>query len=606
MCMMDKYYLTEDEAIMLGCLRMQVIFTSIHENLHLSSCLFYIKAESGDFNPKIHNLDVIKERVTSRFPNPVREKLKTLTSANATDLCSRVQGAYARLAGKLKAESQINYLECLRTWCPFYGSTFFDVQCQYDENPLDASSSPPVLPMSAAIGPLALFLIVSNNSSTKSSTSTASISSSTTMIRHPYHRIVKWVCHADKHIFTYWIIKATTSLDAVDEAQRQYQAEQEKEGNFDAGGFDVRPFCDCVYLVCPQVRELEYLVKSYVHILRPGLNRLTSAPSLPGASGELLPVPLSPSVLLEDGEEGEEINSSISGSGDAYFPSSGGDNDREKETEKVTRRRSMLGALLGIGTASPETQEAPSKSTLKSSGSGLELNNNGSSSSDSGPPLQSAAPPIEDATKTKSLFRSIYGSGNSNSSSSGNRKTAKKKKSVNFSDKVDVSATPPPVPTAGGEEEADSDIEPPDEEEDEGGDDSDEGGAEAEGAQNMTVKFAAGISDVQDSPLRDWSEVDDLDSDDDGPPVSNAVYKKKSNLPDGSVGAPPPPPPPPQRRSSVDAIRRASTAIFGTFRAKASDKSDPTSGGAVSDPEETKQQSSEEQKKKSHSEASEL
>ena len=127
-------------------------------------------------------------------------------------------------------------------------------------------------------------------------------------MRHPYNRIVKWVCHADKHIFTYWTIKPSSSLEAVEEAQRAFEEEKEERGDFDSTtAFDVRPFCDCVYLVhscylskpdcivlknncpsqvCPQVRELEYLLKSYVHILRPGLSRADIAPSLPGATGD--------------------------------------------------------------------------------------------------------------------------------------------------------------------------------------------------------------------------------------------------------------------------------------------------------------------------------
>ena len=113
-------------------------------------------------------------------------------------------------------------------WCPFYGSTFFDLQCQYDDNPMDDANSPPVLPMSAAVGPLALLLVVSGSNS----------NSTSTMMRHPYNRIVKWVCHADKHIFTYWIIKPTSSLEAVEEQQRKFQEEQESSGSSESTSFD--------------------------------------------------------------------------------------------------------------------------------------------------------------------------------------------------------------------------------------------------------------------------------------------------------------------------------------------------------------------------------
>lgn len=47
--------------------------------------------------------------------------------------------------------------------------------------------------------------------------------------------------------------------------------------------FDTQKFCDCVYLVTPQVKELDYLVKSYVEAVA-GV-----APALPRATGELLP-----------------------------------------------------------------------------------------------------------------------------------------------------------------------------------------------------------------------------------------------------------------------------------------------------------------------------
>lgn len=83
MCMTGKYYLTEDESILLGCLKMQ--------------------AESGDFNPATHDLKVMKNRVASRFPNPARTKMKALSSmAHASDeFAGRVQSLYARCAGKV-------------------------------------------------------------------------------------------------------------------------------------------------------------------------------------------------------------------------------------------------------------------------------------------------------------------------------------------------------------------------------------------------------------------------------------------------------------------------------------------------------------------------
>ena len=51
--------------------------------------------------------------------------------------------------------------------------------------------------MTAAIGPLAIFLITNTESPV--------------IMRHPYKRIVKWIAHADKHIFAYWVIKPMVS-----------------------------------------------------------------------------------------------------------------------------------------------------------------------------------------------------------------------------------------------------------------------------------------------------------------------------------------------------------------------------------------------------------
>jgi hypothetical protein len=175
------------------------------------------------------------------------------------DLAYRVLAVYARIAGKHKIEAQIEYLQCLRTWCPFYGATFFDVQCQYDDNPLDVKSSPPVIAMDAAIGELAIFLITATDPPA--------------IMRHPYKRIIKWIAHADKHIFTYWVIKPDIRLSDIE----QYQDSNR------GGEFDPRPYCDCVYLVSQQVRELEYLVKSYVASGR------DVPPVLPGAPEELQP-----------------------------------------------------------------------------------------------------------------------------------------------------------------------------------------------------------------------------------------------------------------------------------------------------------------------------
>lgn len=180
-------------------------------------------------------------------------------SRAAEDLANRALAMYARVAGKSKVEAQLDYLECLRTWCPFYGSTFYDVQCQYDDNPLDANSTPPVISMNACIGPLAIFLITPTEPPV--------------IMRHPYKRIIKWVTHPDKHIFTYWVIKPNISISDMEEYQEEHRG----------GDVDTRQFCDCVYLVTSQVRELEHLVKTYIEAVT------DIPPSLPGATDELLP-----------------------------------------------------------------------------------------------------------------------------------------------------------------------------------------------------------------------------------------------------------------------------------------------------------------------------
>jgi hypothetical protein len=174
------------------------------------------------------------------------------------DLALRVQTFYARLSGKTKVDAQLDYLSSLRTFCPFYGSSFYDVHCQYDENPLEQDSTPPVIMMVASIGPLAITLMTQTEPPV--------------VMRHPYKRIIKWISYPDKHIFTYWVIKPQVSFADIEE----YQDET-------SGDLDTKRFCDCVYLVTSQVNELEYLVKSYVETIA------NQPPVLPFAEDELLP-----------------------------------------------------------------------------------------------------------------------------------------------------------------------------------------------------------------------------------------------------------------------------------------------------------------------------
>jgi hypothetical protein len=272
-------------------------------------------------------------------------------SGAADDLAIRVQGMYARIAGKLKLEAQIDFLNCLRTWCPFYGSTFFEVQCQYDYTPLDSSSTPPVIMMNVAVGPLAVFLITATDPPV--------------IMRHPYKRIIKWIAHPDKHIFTYWVIKAEVTLADM---------EQHQQNHTGGGDFDARPYCDCVYLVSPQVRELEYLVHSYVQCRR------NVSPCLAGAPEELQDLLILPAftalstkqsaaeAAAEEEEEeygndnnsssnsyagGEGNGSSASGSSKAAAAASAPAPAPASRPATAQRRASRLGVFLNALGAGP-------------------------------------------------------------------------------------------------------------------------------------------------------------------------------------------------------------------------------------------------------------
>ena len=114
MCMTGRYYLSEDESLLLGCLRMQ--------------------ADSGDYRPEMHTLELIQVRIANHFPRPASITMRALLSptlrgsGRAEAMAEKVMFLYARIAGKHKAEAQIDFLQTLRTWCPFYGATFFTVQ----------------------------------------------------------------------------------------------------------------------------------------------------------------------------------------------------------------------------------------------------------------------------------------------------------------------------------------------------------------------------------------------------------------------------------------------------------------------------------------------
>lgn len=308
-CLSGLYFLTEDESLLLGCLKMQ--------------------AEMGDFDSRFHSVEGIKARVVNRFPNPIRAKMKALCSATlggtnlSNELAGRVQAMYAHLAGKSKCDAQIDFLNTLRTWSPFYGASFFNVQCQYDESPLDPKSSPPTLPMRACVCPLAIIL--------------TSADEPPAFLRHAYSRIVRWTAHADKHIFVYWVLKPGESIpedsDGEEESENRGKTSRDADEDDKGGiglsksGHDLRALCDCVYLVSEYVNEIQHLVKSYLRVAS------DIPPSLPGATGDLL-APASPNQAGSSTQPDEEEEA------EAPSPS-------QKAMEQLPARRASAFARLG-------------------------------------------------------------------------------------------------------------------------------------------------------------------------------------------------------------------------------------------------------------------
>ncbi len=383
MSVTGRYYLSDDEAILLGCLRMQ--------------------ADSGDFQPEIHTLENLKIRVCTRFPRPISTQMRALMSPTlvgngmADALAERIMFLYARIAGKHKAEAQIEFLQTLRTWCPFYGATFFTVQCQYDDGA--SEEEPPVTTMNVAIGPLAIFLITQADP--------------LVILRHPYKRIVKWVAYRDKHIFCYWSVKPGISLKDVEQAQLQEKKSAEAAGRIYQAetDFDATSYCDCIYLVTPNCGELEYLVRSYVAMLKED-----ELPKLRGATGDLLPP--EPSELLL-GSLGEKLGvriGEVDGDDDNDGPSAEkvpvkkvpvAPEKPEKQENFASRFGALFSALGGFksttednsaGNASAEMYLAP-----VTAGSGL-----GSDGIDDDQPGAGFGDDCAGVASKTNLFRNVY------------------------------------------------------------------------------------------------------------------------------------------------------------------------------------------------------
>ena len=370
MCFTGRYYLSEEESILLGCLKMQ--------------------AESGDFKPEIHTIDIIRHRVASRFPNPARNKMRALLSPTlsggglADALAYRVQHLYARIAGKHKAEAQIEFLLTLRTWCPFYGATFFSVQCQFDDGLEE--EEPPVTSVHAAVGPLAIFLITQQEPPM--------------ILRHPYKRILKWIAYKDKHIFHYWVIKSHIKISDIEEAQALHNKD------FPSEDFNPQQFCDCVYLVLPTCGELEYLVRSYVNLLRDVM------PKLKGAKGDLLP--FSSKLRRTSSVSKLQSTGGVGGSTPTYAV----DEIPEKPAKKRAKRFEKLFRAIGAYEEEEGDEEgSPRNSTSSASKSGRRSSVKvrrrslaAGSGIDADSDNDEDAPGFGDdsALVSKSLFQSIY------------------------------------------------------------------------------------------------------------------------------------------------------------------------------------------------------
>jgi hypothetical protein len=319
--------------------------------------------------------------------------------------------------------------------------------------------------------------------------------------------------------------------------------------------------------------------------------------------GELLP-------SLEEDEQAEDPSTTgkVADNGDALFPTSGGNSNNSKET---SRRRSMLGSLLS-GFGGQDTPDSATKSPTNkksvdkhvSSGSGLDLNG---STDDVDATLGSSS--TDSTVKTKSFFKTIYGKNKSDTS------TKKSKKTVNFSDKVDVkvmesipdSPSPPPPPPPppvrslkqlgfGEVESASEDTQSPTPDTEDENVDDDNGDDDGDDSDIERRKGSDDSDDDGEAEKRGWGweAVDDLDSEDEGggvpvPPSSSSNKQPEEESTPTSTSNAATTVRTSGRRSSVDAIR---SAIFSAFRGKASEDGGDTDGANWDDDDhvDTKQQ----------------
>ncbi|CAE7797297.1 unnamed protein product, partial [Symbiodinium microadriaticum] len=232
-----------------------------------------------------------------------------------------------------KPEAQIEFIRTLRTWCPFYGAAFFSADCQYDDAPADATNEPPVIRMTAAVTDKGIYLITSG--------------SPPIILRQPYSRIVKWTTHTDMNIFCFWVLKEKYQLRDILALQQRYT---ESDGsNVDSpDDFDPNRYCDCIYLVCEEVDEIDFLVRCNVDMRKTG-----RSPLLPGDSPDE-----DDSEADEEPPGGTQEGNRVSEATDSS--QSGIETSERQNAAPAVRRTSVLNvffkALSGAGGEEEEMQ----------------------------------------------------------------------------------------------------------------------------------------------------------------------------------------------------------------------------------------------------------
>lgn len=246
------------------------------------------------------------------------------------------------LSGNSKPEAQIQFIRTLQSWCPFYGATFFSVDCQYDDDASNPDNEPPVIRMTAAVTHRGIFLLTRG--------------SPPIILRQPYNRIVKWSCHPDMHIFCFWVLKekyhlrdvlALFQLDQDDTEEDEGEGEVDEETRAAAklpADFDPSDYCDCIYLVTEEAEELDFLVRCNVNMLQTG-----EPPLLPGDTPD-------------EGEEENTVSSPVFGvskvrsenmEGRGSESSEEASQHREKKTTSTSdsstaRRTSVLNSFFQV------------------------------------------------------------------------------------------------------------------------------------------------------------------------------------------------------------------------------------------------------------------